>query len=222
MPAEMIPWHLPERDAAWQTRRGDELLTEMHTRRSCRYFSERPVEQSVIERAIEIAHTAPSGANRKPWHFVAINDPQLKREVRLAAEKEEQTNYAERFPPAWLEALEPIGTDANKSYLEVAPYLIVLFRIDYEIHDGNKIKNYYPMESIGIMSGFFLMACHMLGLATLTHTPSPMKFLRDLCRRPATEKPILLIPVGYPADDAVVPDIPKKPYRDALTWNRTE
>lgn len=220
MPAKMIPWSLPRRDAGWQLVRGQALLEEMQGRRSCRYFSDRPVERRVIELAMEIAHTAPSGANRKPWHFVAIDDAAMKREIRLAAEQEERENYEHRFPEEWLEALEPIGTGPDKPYLELAPWLVVLFRVDWELAGGQKRKNYYPMESIGIMSGFFLMACHMLGLATLTHTPSPMKFLRDICGRPENEKPILLIPVGYPAEDCVVPDIPKKPLSAAVQWNR--
>lgn len=220
MPAEMIPYTLPQRSGPSQLQRAAELLAELRQRRSCRYFSARPVERSVLEGAMEIAHTAPSGANRKPWRFVAISDPGLKREIRLAAEQEERENYDRRFPPEWLEALEPIGTSAEKPFLEIAPWLVVLFRVDWEEIGGVRHKNYYPMESIGIMSGFFIMSCHMLGLATLTHTPSPMNFLRDLCGRPASEKPILLIPVGYPADDATVPNLPKKPLADALQWNR--
>ncbi len=220
MPAEMISYQLPPRTTSWQLERADALLAEMKQRRSCRYFSDRPVERAVLERAMEIAHSAPSGANRKPWRFVAISDPVLKREIRLAAEAEERENYDHRFPEEWLAALEPIGTNAEKPFLEVAPWLVVLFRVDSEEIGGVRYKNYYPMESIGIMSGFFLMACHMLGLATLTHTPSPMNFLREICGRPASEKPILLIPVGYPADDAKVPNLPKKPVAEAVQWNR--
>jgi nitroreductase len=220
MPAKMIPYAMPERDAESQIQRGRELLAEMNQRRSCRYFSDRRVAREVLELAIEIAHTAPSGANRKPWRFAVVDDPAIKREIRLAAEKEERENYDRRFPPEWLEALEPIGTDAHKPYLEIAPALVVLFRVDWEMAGGTRHKSYYPVESIGIMSGFFVMACHMLGLATLTHTPSPMKFLRDILDRPENEKPVLLIPVGYPADDCVVPDIPKKPVRETMRWNR--
>ncbi len=220
MPARMIPWSLPERSPDEQIARGHALHREMQNRRSCRAFSDRPVPRELIELALRIAHSAPSGANRKPWHFVAIDDPEMKREIRLAAEQEERENYERRFPPEWLEALEPIGTDASKPYLEVAPWLIALFRVDYELIGGRPQKNYYPMESLGIMSGFFIMACHQLGLATLTHTPSPMRFLREICRRPESEKPVLLIPVGYPADDCLVPDIPKKPLEAATQWNR--
>lgn len=220
MPARMIPYSLPQRDTAWQSQCASDLLAEMAQRRSCRHFSDRPVPRDLIERALAIAHTAPSGANRKPWGFVAVDDPALKREIRLAAEAEERANYGHRFPPEWLEALEPLGTNADKPFLEIAPWLVVLFRVDYELIAGRTVKNYYPVESAGIMSGFFLMACHQLGLATLTHTPSPMKFLRDLLGRPECEKPILLIPVGYPAEECVVPDLPKKPLEQALQWNR--
>ena len=191
----------------------------MNGRRSCRDFSDRPVPRELITAAMRIAHTSPSGANRKPWRFVAIDDPTMKHEIRLAAEAEERVNYDRRFPPEWLEALDPIGTGPDKPYLDVAPWLVVLFRVDWEWLGGVKQKNYYPMESIGIMSGFFVMACHMLGLATLTHTPSPMKFLREICGRPENEKPILLIPVGYPAEPCAVPDLPKKPLEEALQWN---
>lgn len=220
MAASTLPYRLPHRDTNWQRNRAAELLAEMSRRRSCRHFSDRPVPRDIIESAMAIAHTAPSGANRKGWRFVAIDDRSIKREIRLAAEAEEHENYTNRFPDEWLAALEPIGTGPEKPYLEIAPWLVVLFRVDYEIVDGRKQKNYYPMESIGIMSGFFLMACHQLGLATLTHTPSPMRFLRDICRRPENEKPILLIPVGYAADDARVPDIAKKPLVEAVQWNR--
>lgn len=221
MPAPMIPYALPKRDRDWQLSHGNELLREMSARRSCRFFSPRPVPRDVLELAISIAHTAPSGANRKPWRFVAIDDPGMKREIRLAAEAEERESYDHRMPQEWLDALEPLGTDANKPFLEIAPWLVVLFRIDAEIQpDGTRLKNYYPIESTGIAAGMFLTACHLLGLATLTHTPSPMGFLRTICGRPDHEKPFLLIPIGYQAEDCVVPDIPKKPLEYALQWNR--
>jgi nitroreductase len=220
MPARTIPYHIPREPVATRLTRGQALLEQMRGRRSCRHFSPEPVPRQLIELAMEIAHTAPSGANRKPWRFVAIDDPALKREIRVAAEAEERENYDRRFTDDWLEALEPLGTGPEKLFLETAPWLVVMLRVDVEEVGGKLRKNYYPMESIGIMAGFFLMACHQLGLATLTHTPSPMKFLREICRRPQNEKPLLLIPVGYPADDAAVPDIPKKPLIEALQWNR--
>ena len=197
----------------------DRLLQQMSQRRSCRWFSDERVPRSLIEKVIAIGHSAPSGANRKPWRFVAVDDPALKRRIRVAAEKEERENYGRRFPKAWLDALEPIGTDANKPFLEEAPWLVVLFRIDWEEVEGERVLNYYPSESTGIAAGMFLMACHQVGLATLTHTPSPMKFLRELLGRPINEKPFLLMPVGYPAPDCLVPDIPKKPLSAALQWN---
>ncbi|HMQ16445.1 MAG TPA: nitroreductase family protein [Phycisphaerae bacterium] len=220
MPARMISYAFVRREASWSLERARALLAEMRGRRSCRAFSPEPVPRELIGLAIEIAHTAPSGANRKPWRFVAIDDPAIKREIRLAAETEERENYERRFPGEWTAALEPLGTGPEKPFLEIAPWLVVMLRVDVEDVDGRPRKNYYPMESFGIMSGFFLMACHQLGLATLTHTPSPMKFLREICRRPENEKPMLLIPVGYPAADCVVPDIPKKPLHEALQWNR--
>ncbi|MBI5863529.1 MAG: nitroreductase family protein [Planctomycetes bacterium] len=221
MPAPRIPYALPARDQAWQAQRGDELLGRIAARRSCREFSPRPVPRGILEKALAIAHTAPSGANRRPWRFVCINDPEIKREIRIAAEAEEKESYERRMPDEWLEALEPIGTTWQKPFLEIAPWLVVVFQINQEERpDGSLHKCYYPAESAGLACGFFLWACHELGLATLTHTPSPMNFLRDICRRPSTERPFLLIPVGYPARDATVPDLPRKPLSDAVQWNR--
>lgn len=220
MPAKLIPYEFTRQSEQQMRDRAGALLREMVARRSCRYFSKEPVPRELIERVIEIAHTAPSGANRKPWRFVAIDDPKLKHQIRLAAEKEERENYGRRFPQEWLEALEPIGTDASKPLLEDAPWLIAIFRIDWEELHGKRVHNYYPVESTGIAAGMFVMACHQVGLATLTDTPSPMGFLRDLLGRPVNEKPYLLIPVGYPAKDCKVPDIPKKPLEQALQWNR--
>jgi nitroreductase len=200
--------------------RAASLLSEMNTRRSCRSFSDEPVPRELIERVIAVGHSAPSGANRKPWRFVAIDDPSIKREIRLAAEIEERESYDHRMPREWLEALEPIGTNAEKPFLEIAPWLVVMFRIDWEEVDRQRVSNYYPAESAGIAAGFFLMACHQVGLATLTHTPSPMKFLREILGRPVNEKPFLLMPVGFPAADGAVPDLIKKPLSEALQWNR--
>lgn len=175
----------------------------------------------MIEAAIAIAHTAPSGANRQPWRFVAIDDPAIKRDIRIAAEAEERESYKHRMPREWLEALEPIGTTWEKPFLEIAPWLVVVFRVDFEVTpDGRRLRTYYPSESVGLACGLFLAACHLAGLATLTHTPSPMNFLREILHRPETEKPFLLIPVGYPADDATVPDLFKKPLSEVLIWNQ--
>jgi len=216
----MTPYQLPPRDDAWRREAAKRLFAEMIARRSCRHFSNRQVDREVIETAIAIAHSAPSGANRQPWRFVVVDDPALKREIRLAAEAEERESYENRMTADWLDALEPLGTNWEKPFLEVAPYLVVIFRVDSQIVDGRMQRNYYPTESAGLASGFFLMACHALGLATLTHTPSPMNFLRDILGRPAHEKPFLLVPVGYPADDCVVPDLVKKPLSDVIQWNR--
>ena len=216
----MIPYRRRRREPLEMLSYATWALRTMETRRSCRYFSDEPVSQELIETAIAVGHSAPSGANRKPWRFVAVNDPNLKHEIRMAAEAEERESYEHRMPQAWLDALEPIGTDAHKPFLEIAPWLVVIFRIDWEEIAGERYNNYYPNESTGIAAGFFLMACHIAGLSTLTHTPSPMKFLRDILGRPANEKPYLLIPVGYPAEECVVPDLPKKPLEQALQWNR--
>jgi nitroreductase len=221
MPPALIPYSLPARDAEWQMRHAAQLVAEMHGRRSCRDFSPRPVPRELLLQALTIAHSAPSGANRRPWRFICIDDPAIKREIRIAAEKEEWETYEHRMPPEWREALEPIGTTWEKPFLEIAPWLVVVFQINSEmLADGSRIKSYYPAESTGLACGFFLMACHMLGLATLTHTPSPMGFLREICRRPESERPFLLIPVGYPADGCQVPDLMRKPLDQAVQWNR--
>ena len=201
-------------------RRAKELWANLRTRRSCRAFSDEPVPRELIETLIAVAHTAPSGANRQPWRFVAIDDPDIKREIRIAAEKEEHESYAHRMPDEWLEALAPLGTDEHKPFLEIAPWLIVVFQVTWEYAGETKQPNYYPVESVGLACGMFLAACHLCGLATLTHTPSPMKFLRTILHRPENERPFLLIPVGYPAADCQVPRIEKKPLDAVIQWNR--
>jgi nitroreductase len=181
-------------------------------RRTVRQFSRDDVPIEAIEYAIEIAGTAPSGAHRQPWYFVAIRDPEVKRRIREAAEAEERDFYENRAPAEWLEALAPFGTDFVKEHLTDAPWLIVAFRRDSEPGpDGTRLKNYYMTESVGIAMGFLIQALHRAGLASLTHTPAPMTFLRELCGRPATEKPFLILVVGYPADDCEVPDLGRKP-----------
>ena len=219
MSAPMSPFALPRLTTAEQLQRGDALLTNALGRRSCRFFSDRPVPRAVIEKALAVAHTAPSGANRRGWRFVVVDDHDLKRRIREAAEAEERESYERRMTDDWRAALAPIGTDWQKPFLETVPYLVVMFQLNSQVVDGRMQRNYYPTESIGLAAGFFLMACQQMGLATLTHTPSPMNFLRDILQRPSNEKPFLLIPVGYPADDCVVPDIPKKPLDEVLQWN---
>ncbi len=198
-----------------QRRRAAEFESRMAQRRTVRRFSPRPAPFELIEAAIRIAGRAPSGANQQPWTFVVVSNPEVKRQIRMAAEAEEKESYERRMPDEWLAALAPLGTDWHKEFLEVAPYLIVVFRQDYGVQrapDGgeHKVKHYYVQESVGIACGFLIAALHWMGLATLTHTPSPMGFLARILQRPANEKPFLLLPVGFPADDARVPDIPKK------------
>jgi nitroreductase len=197
-------------------RRTARLLTEMRRRRSVRHFSSRSVPRDVVESCIRIAMTAPSGANRQPWHFALVGDQNLKQRIRVAAEEEERSFYEGRAPAEWLEALAPLGTDAHKPFLEIAPYLIVIFA---QLHgvgdDGSKVKHYYVNESVGIATGMLITALHHAGLASLTHTPAPMRFLNEILGRPPYEKPYLILVVGYPESDAQVPDISKKSFDQA-------
>jgi iodotyrosine deiodinase len=192
-----------------------QLHASLSQRRSVREFSSEPVPLSLVQECIRVAGTAPSGANMQPWSFVVVSDPGIKHQIRLAAEKEERENYQRRFPKEWLDDLAPFGTDWHKDFLETVPYLIVVFRIDYRLDDSSdqrsfKKKHYYVMESVGIATGLLLAALHTAGLATLTHTPSPMGFLRDILGRRKNETPFVLLPVGYPADEAEVPVLGKK------------
>ena len=193
--------------------RSTSFLNDIVSRRTVREFSARPVPIEVIENCIQSAASAPSGANKQPWQFVIVQDPEVKSKIRDAAEVEEKEFYGHRATKEWLEDLNQFGTDWHKPFLEIAPYLIVVFRQIYDVEDdGSHRKNYYVSESVGIASGFLLAALHNAGLATLTHTPSPMNFLGEILERPANEKAYLLIPVGYPDDDAEVPEITKKPF----------
>jgi iodotyrosine deiodinase len=199
-------------------RRASLFYDEVKCRRTVRYFSDRPVPRKIIENCILAAGTAPNGANIQPWHFVVISDPEIKKQIRIGAEKEEREFYSHRATPEWLDDLAPLGTDANKPFLETAPYLIAVFEQNYRIFaDGSRRKNYYVNESTGIATGILITAIHHAGLVSLTHTPSPMGFLNEILERPKNEKPFLLLVVGYPAEDAVVPDIHKKPLEDILT-----
>ena len=194
------------------------FLNDIVSRRTVREFSDRPVPIEVIENCIKSAASAPSGANKQPWQFVIVQDPEVKSKIREAAEVEEKEFYGHRATKEWLEDLNQFGTDWHKPFLEIAPYLIVVFRQIYDVEDdGSHRKNYYVSESVGIASGFLLAALHNAGLATLTHTPSPMNFLGEILERPANEKAYLLIPVGYPDDDAEVPEITKKPFDEIST-----
>jgi len=188
-----------------------EFYADISRRRTVREFSDRPVPRDIIETALMAANTAPSGANLQPWHFVVVSGPKTKRKIREAAEIEEREFYEHRASPEWLTALQPLGTDSNKPFLETAPYLIAVFLQKFgTLEDGRKVKHYYPTESTGLATGILITALHRAGLATLTHTPSPMKFLNEILGRPTSERPFLLLVVGYPADDAEVPDINRK------------
>jgi len=199
-----------------------EFRDDLQRRRSVRDFSDRAVPRDIIEAALETANTAPSGANLQPWHFVAISGAGTKHRIRVAAEAEEREFYAHRASEEWLAALAPLGTDADKPFLETAPWLIAVFLQKYgTLPDGRKVKHYYPAESTGLATGLLIAALHRAGLATLTHTPSPMKFLNEILGRPANERPFLLLVVGYPADGARVPDIRRKPLVDVVSWVET-
>lgn len=191
---------------------------EIRRRRTVREFSDEPIPEGVIEECLAAAATAPSGANMQPWHFVVVRDPAIKRRIREAAELEEQEFYEHRASPEWLEALRPLGTDASKGFLETAPCLIAIFSQKFGLlPDGRKVKHYYPGESVGLATGFLLAALHHVGLATLTHTPSPMGFLNQILDRPRNEKPFLLLVVGYPDDAARVPDIQRKALAEVVS-----
>jgi nitroreductase len=212
------PDRLPEGE---MLRRAREWYEELNRRRSVRSFSPDPVPRELIEIAIRTASTAPSGAHKQPWRFAVVGDPAIKREIRIAAEAEEHKSYVGgRMPPDWLEALAPLGTSWEKPYLEIVPWLVVVFEELYEIMpDGSRRKNYYPKESVGIACGLFVAALHHMGLATLTHTPSPMAFLSRVLNRPPNERPYILFPVGYPAPDAQVPDLRRKRLDEVSVWH---
>jgi iodotyrosine deiodinase len=200
-------------------RRAHDFLAQARRRRTVRDFSSRSVPRDVIESALLAAGTAPNGANRQPWHFVVVTDPDLRQRIRQAAEEEERDFYSHRAPPEWIAALAPLGTGPDKPFLEIAPVLIAIFAESYELlPDGRRTKNYYVTESVGIATGILITALHHAGLCTLTHTPSPMGFLAELLERPSNERPFLLLVVGYPAEDATVPDITKKTLQEIATW----
>lgn len=201
--------------------RGQNFLELLSRRRSVRSFSSESVPQTLVELAIRAAATAPSGANRQPWTFVAVSDPEIKRRIRVAAEEEERRSYeGGRMPPDWLESLRPLGTSWHKPFLEEAPWLVVVFEQRHGTNaDGSIRKNYYVRESVGIACGLFVAALQHMGLATLTHTPSPMGFLASILGRPKSESPFVLFPVGFPASDCRVPDIARKPLGEIAVWN---
>jgi nitroreductase len=198
--------------------RSSEYYNFMDKRRSVRHFSDKPIPKEVIEKLIMTASSAPSGAHKQPWVFCAVSDPEIKKKIRIAAEEEEYKSYHGRMSQEWLDDLKPMGTDEHKPFLEIAPWLIIVFKKPYDIVDGEKKQNYYVAESVGLASGFLLTAIHNAGLVSLTHTPSPMKFLQKVLNRPENEKPFLLIPVGYPAENAEVPDIHRKPADEVIVY----
>ena len=216
-----IPLEHAELPADETVRRARELRLQLNRRRSLRMFSDRTVPRQVIEDLVMAASSAPSGANKQPWTFCAVSNPAIKSRIRQAAEKEEYENYHGRMPDEWLQDLQPFGTDWEKPFLEIAPWLIIVFRRSYEWDQTNpaiKKNNYYVTESVGLATGFFISAVHQAGLVCLTHTPSPMNFLISVLDRPANEKPFLLLPVGYPAENAQVPNIQRKSVDQVAIW----
>lgn len=209
--AELPPQEMRERLNAF--------YENMQRRRTVREFSARPIPTGIIEQALRVAGTAPSGANLQPWHFVVVTGADTKHKIRIAAEEEEREFYAHRASREWLQALAPLGTDTDKPFLEIAPCLIAVFlqKFGY-LPNGKKVKHYYPVESTGLATGFLITALHQAGLVCLTHTPSPMRFLNEILSRPKSERPFLLLVTGYPAEDATVPDIKRKPLEDFVSF----
>lgn len=216
-----VPYRPPRVESAEMERRADRIFEEFDSRRSVRFFTDEPVPRRLIERAIEAASTAPSGAHRQPWRFVAVSDAGIKARIREAAEAEEKHSYlGGRMPDEWLEALKPLGTDWRKPFLTTVPWIVVVFAEFFGFDEqGAKRKNYYVKESVGIACGLFIAALHGMGLATLTHTPSPMAFLSEILERPPNEKPYILFPVGYPAPDCEVPDLRRKALSEVAVWH---
>lgn len=216
-----IPFNPPRVPQDEGLKRGRAFFERMDARRSVRFFSDDPVPHEAIELAIRTASTAPSGAHRQPWTFVVISDAEIKKQIRIAAEEEERKSYeGGRMPPEWIEALAPLGTDWRKPYLETVPYIVVQFeQVTGFDAQGEPQKNYYVRESCGIAAGMFVAALHEMGLSTLTHTPSPMGFLSKILGRPKNERPFILFPVGYPSQDATVPDISRKPLEQVSIWD---
>lgn len=213
-----IPYLAQTYSEAEQLARAKDYYHQMDKRRSLRVFSDQPVRKEVIETLLMTASTAPSGAHKQPWTFCAIANPALKKEIREAAEKEEALNYSGRMSDNWLQDLKPFGTDQHKAFLEIAPWLIVVMKRAYEQVDGEKNNNYYVTESVGLAAGFLLTAIHQVGLVALTHTPSPMNFLAKILDRPANERPFLLIPVGYSAQNATVPNLIRKTAEEVIAY----
>jgi iodotyrosine deiodinase len=217
--ASHVPLAFARRSPEEMAARAKEFRALMAARRTVRDFSAKPVSRELIEDCVMTAASAPSGAHQQPWTFVCISDPSMKRRIRIAAEEEERAFYNDRASAEWLEALAPLGTDADKPFLETAPWLIAIFAQRWgEKPDGRRAKHYYVPESVGIATGFLIAALHNAGLATLTHTPAPMGFLNEICDRPENEKATILLVAGYPAEDASVPDIRRKEAGELIVW----
>ena len=217
--SKFIPYKNLEFSEAEMIQRSKDFYASMDARRSLREFSDRAVPREVIENIVKTASTAPSGAHKQPWTFCIVSDAEIKKAIRIAAEEEEFTNYNGRMSEDWLADLVPFATDWQKPFLETAPYLIIVFKRAYELlPDGSQRKNYYVVESVGLAIGVLLCAIQHAGLVALTHTPSPMNFLQKILKRPENERPFLLIPVGYPAENAEVPDISRKSLGDISEW----
>jgi len=218
-PASFQPLSFIEYPLDEMQKRAMSFREEMQNRRTVRHFSDRPIPRKIIEECLLAAGTAPNGANLQPWQFVVVSDPRIKHEIRVAAEEEEDEFYHRRAPQEWLDALAPLGTDEHKDFLDIAPYLIAIFgKTHSTLPDGRRVKNYYVNESVGIATGLLVAALHHPGLVSLTHTPSPMGFLNIILNRPADERPFLLLVTGFPAEDAQVPVITKKPLEEIVTF----
>lgn len=214
-----IPYHPLQITPIESIYKSNLFYTEMNERRSIRDFSDKPVDRRIIESILKTASTAPSGANKQPWTFCVVSSPALKKEIRNAAEREEMINYSSRMSKEWLDDLRQFGTNWQKPFLETAPWLIIVFSKSYDLDaNGNKLNNYYVKESVGLASGLLIAAIHNAGLCTLTHTPSPMDFLAHILKRPKNERPFLLLPVGYPAENCTVPNIQRKPLELVSQW----
>lgn len=218
MPYSFIPYSPRAFDKQTIAERTSSYRADMSLRRTVRDFTDEPVSKAIIEDLIMTASSAPSGANKQPWTFCAVSDPDIKAQIRIAAEKEEYESYHGRMSEEWLEDLAPLQTDWRKPFLEIAPWLIVVFKKAYDISGDRKRKNYYVTESVGLACGFLLTAIHNAGLVALTHTPSPMNFLQVILGRPENERPFLVIPVGYPSPDAMVPDIGRKGVQEVIMY----
>jgi nitroreductase len=217
--SRFVPLEYREPPIEEMMQRAAAFYADIRQRRSVRQFSDRPVPREVIEHCLRAAGTAPSGANMQPWHFVVVSDPGIKQRIRVAAEEVERAFYEERAPEEWLDALAPLGTGVSKPFLEAAPYLIIVFAQRFGLSpQGGRVAHYYVNESVGIATGMLITALHQAGLVTLPYTPSPMGFLREILGCPINERPFLLLPVGYPAEDAVVPDLDRKPLEEITTF----